>query len=93
MSEFGPIKITELSEQPNSVGTKYDDYYYPLNILALSKSRYDIFMDKDLSSFSKNQLILTFDPAEWDNFTFNRYLEYASQGGTLVIINSERQQF
>ena len=58
--EFGPIKITELLEQPNSIGTKYDDYYYPLNILALSKSRYDIFMDMDLSSFSKKQLILTF---------------------------------
>ena len=50
-------------------------------------------MDKDLSSFSKKQLILTFDPGEWDNFTFNRYLEYASQGGTLVIINSEPNNF
>ena len=93
IAEFGPIKITELLEQPNSIGTKYDDYYYPLNILALSKSRYDIFMDKDLSSFSKKQLILTFDPAEWDNLTFNRYLEYASQGGTLVIVNSEPNNF
>ena len=93
IAEFGPIKITELLERPNSIGTKYDDYYYPLNILALSKSRYDIFMDMDLSSFSKKQLILTFDPAEWDNFTFNRYLEYASQGGTLVIINSEPDSF
>jgi hypothetical protein len=89
IAEFGPIKITKSLERPNSIGTKYNDYYYPLNILALSKSKYDIFMDTDLSSFSKKELVLTFDPVQWDNFTFNRYLEYASQGGTLVIINSD----
>ena len=93
IADFGPIKITKLLERPISIGTKYDDYYYPLNILALSKSRYDIFTDMDLSSFSKKQIILTFDPTEWDNFTFNRYLEYASQGGTLVIISSEPDSF
>jgi hypothetical protein len=93
IAEFGPIKIAKLLERQYGIGTKYDDYYYPLNILALSKSRYDIFMDTDLSSFSKKQLILAFDPAEWDNLTFNRYLEYARQGGTLVIINSDPDNF
>jgi hypothetical protein len=91
--EFGPIKIAKLLERPYSIGTEYSDYYYPVNILALSNSTYDIFMDTDLTSFTKKLLILTFDPSEWDDFTFNRYLEYVSQGGTLVVINSGSDNF
>ena len=91
--EFGPIKIAKLLEGPYSIGTKYSHYYYPLNILALSNSSYDIFMDTDLTSFSKKLLILTFDPSEWDDFTFKRYLEYVSKGGTLVVINSDSNNF
>jgi hypothetical protein len=87
--EFGAIKTGNISTQDyNGVGTKYDDYYYPLSILALSKSKYDIFMDKDLSAFSKKNIVLASDPLDWDDNTFNRYLEYVGKGGTLVVMNS-----
>jgi hypothetical protein len=87
--EFGPIKIGNLSEQKYGGVTRYNQYYYPLSIIALSKMGYDIFLDADLSAFSKKQLVLTFDPSEWDDKTFNRYLEYVRKGGVLVVMNSD----
>jgi hypothetical protein len=87
--EFGPVKIGQLSEQISSDRSKYDEYYYPLSIVALSKSGYDIFMDEDLSALSKKQLILTFDPLTWDDTTFNKYLEYVGKGGTIVVMDSD----
>lgn len=87
--EFGLIKIGNLSEKSYGGVAKYSNYYYPLTILALSTSGYDIFTDQDLSALSKKEIILTFDPSDWHNNTFNRYLEYVNKGGTLVVINSD----
>jgi hypothetical protein len=87
--EFGPIKISNVSGEIFSNETKYNPYYYPLSILALSKSRYDMFTDQDLSALSKKQLMLTFDPLNWDDSTYNRYLDYVRKGGTLVVFNSD----
>jgi hypothetical protein len=87
--EFGPIKIGNLSEQKHGDMARYNQYYYPLSIIALSKFGYDMFMDTDLSAFSKKQLVLTFDPSHWDDTTFNRYIEYVSKGGTVVVMDSD----
>src|SRR6185503_9071576 len=88
--EFGAINTGNKSTQDyNGVGTKYDNYYYPLSILALSKSKYDIFMDKDLSAFSKKNIVIASDPLDLDDNTFNRYSEYVDKGGTVVVMNSQ----
>lgn len=34
-------------------------------------------------------LILPFDPQNWDDIKFNKYLDYVREGGTLVVINSD----
>ena len=41
---------------------KYKKHYYPLSMLALSKAKYGAFVDGDLSAFSKEYVILPFDP-------------------------------
>jgi len=86
--EFGPIKIGNVTEIFSNI-TKYNSYYYPLSILGLSKNKYDMFTDQDLSALSKRQLILTFDPLNWDDPTYNSYLDHVRKGGTLVVFNSD----
>jgi hypothetical protein len=87
--EFRPIKIGSLSVPEKEIHdkTKYYDYYYPVSLLALSKSRYDIFRDSDSSVFSKDVIIIP-DTFKFDDSTFNSYLEYVRAGGTLIVINS-----
>ena len=87
--EFGPIKIGNLSERKDGDITPYNQYYYPLSIIALSKFGYDTFIDTDLSALSKRQLVLTFDPSQWDDTTFNKYIEYVGKGGTVVVMDSD----
>jgi hypothetical protein len=67
---------------------EYYNFYFPLNILALSKAKYDIFKDNDLSVFSKKTIIVP-DALRIDNYTLNMYKEYVRTGGTLVVINSD----
>ena len=67
---------------------EYYNFYFPLNILALSKAKYDIFKDNDLSVFSK-KIIIVPDALKIDNHTLNMYKEYVRTGGTLVVINSD----
>jgi hypothetical protein len=69
-------------------GSKYYDYYYPLTILASSNSRYDIFSNNDTSVFSKKAIVLP-DTLIHDNATLSRYIDYAREGGTLIIVNSQ----
>jgi len=88
-AEFGPIKIGRVSDYPQKISekTKYENYY-PLSLLALSNSRYDIFGDNDLSAFSKD-IIIRSDSLKIDNSTFNKYLDYVNGGGRLIVINSD----
>ncbi len=87
--EFGAIRTGNLSKQRHSgVETNYDSYYYPLSILALSNSKYDIFTAKDLSAFSKKNIVIASDPLQLDDNTANKYLEYLDNGGTVFVMNS-----
>ena len=98
-AEFSPPKIGTISDplhrtSSHEMGShydKYDYYYYPLSILALSKIKYDIFMDTDLSSLTKKVVILAFDPSktDWNDDMFRRYIEYVKGGGTIVVITPE----
>lgn len=87
--EFEPVKIGSIYDSTQKIyeATKYYDYYYPLSLLALSNTRYDIFSNDDLSAFS-NDVILTSDNLKLDNVTYNKYLEYVRTGGKLIAINS-----
>jgi len=92
--EFAPIKTWNISlpslESYNK--SKYYNYYYPLNILALSKANYSVFKDNDLSALS-NKIIFIPDTLKVDNSTYNRYREFCSTGGILVIINHNSSNF
>ena len=87
--EFKPLKIGTVYDYLQNIhkGIKYYDYYYPLSLLALSKSSYDIFTDKDSSVFSKH-VILVSDSLKDDNVTFKKYLDFVREGGTLIVVNS-----
>jgi len=87
--EFGPLKIARVDTVPSQSynDTRYYGFYYPLSLLALSETSYDIFNDDDLSAFSKDVIVIS-DPLNIDEDRFNIYLNYVRTGGTLVIINS-----
>ena len=87
--EFGPLKIAKVDTVPsqNYNETRYYGFYYPLSLLALSETPYDIFNDDDLSAFSKDIIVIS-DPLNIDEDRFNIYLNYVRAGGTLIIINS-----
>ena len=90
-AQFKPLKIGNVSNSPEEIynKSKYYDYYYPLSLLALSRSKYNIFNSSDLSAFSKN-IIITPDAMRLDNSTYSRYLDYVNKGGTLIVINSNQ---
>lgn len=93
------------SYEKSSLRERYYHHYYPLSALALSKLGYNTFMDGDLSVFSKKIIILTSDPIletkgtrgkqenQKEKFVteheFNRYLEFAKLGGTLIVIDPD----
>ena len=83
--EFTPPQLTILSSSAQHIyeKNKYFDYYYPLSFLALSKSRYDIFSDNDLSVFSKDMIVMP-ETVKFDK----RYMDYLNAGGKLIVINS-----
>jgi len=86
--EFGPIKVGRVSDYSQKINEKTEyENYYPLSLLALSKSRYDIFRDNDLSAFSKDTIIRS-DELKIDNSTFDKYLDYVNEGGRLIVINT-----
>jgi len=88
--EFKPLKIGTVTDNSQKVseGSEYYNYYYPLSLLALSKSSYDIFSDSDSSVFSKHVIVVP-DSLNYNNDTLQRYLEYVRQGGTLILVNSQ----
>jgi hypothetical protein len=92
IAEFKPIKIGQISDTENKrfqVETNYH-HYYPLSSLALSNSGYETFVDGDFSSLSKKTIILTWDPMENSLDNYNKYLEFVRKGGTLVVINTDK---
>src|SRR5439155_10845449 len=57
--------------------------YYPVSALALSKIKYETFLDDDPSFFSKNNIVLTFDPPD-----IKDYLDFIKRGNSLVVLNT-----
>lgn len=107
--QFGSLKTGYVSDsfvksyEKASMQETYYHHYYPLSALALSKLKFDTFMDGDLSVFSKKIIVLTSDPTLeikemrgteenqkgklMSEREFNRYLEFAKSGGTLIVID------
>ena len=92
-SEFQPIilgQISQLQEQSYSpYQTLYYKHYYPLSILALSRMKYDSFIDGDTSAFSRKYVILPFDISLEQENEASKYLEFVNKGGNLVVMNSD----
>ena len=85
--EFKPLEIGTISDSEIQLKSKnYDNYL--LSLLALTKFKYDIFADSDLSIFSKD-IIFTSDSIVLDEPTYNKYLAFARTGGTVVALNSD----
>ena len=92
-SEFRPIIVGHLRDSESSSHRGYQkmsyDHYYPLSTLALSKIKYDTYLDGDLAAFSKRYVVIPFDKVpDRDNEAIN-YLEFASKGGNLIVINPD----
>jgi len=85
-----PLRMGSISKQPPEISdkTKYYNYYYPLSILALSKSSYDVFSESDASVFSKHVIVVP-GSLRYDNVTLQSYLDYVRKGGTLILIHSQ----
>ena len=85
ITEFKPLNIG-ITSALNTEYIKFDsqqnynNYYYSVSALALSKIRYDIFAENDFSAFSKRNVILTSDPVNADT-----YLEFAKKGGNIIV--------
>jgi hypothetical protein len=94
-SEFQPIKIgsiSQLTEQSFASYEKekmYPNHYFPLSILALSKIRYDTFLDGDMSAFSKKYVVLPYDVPTYEITKIGDYLEFIDNGGNLIVMNSD----
>jgi hypothetical protein len=88
--EFKPVKIGTVSNYPQKIDnqTKYYNYYYPLSLLALSNSSYDVFSSSDSSVFSKDVIFVS-DSLKYDNVTLKEYLDYVREGGTLIVVESQ----
>ncbi|HKX20366.1 MAG TPA: hypothetical protein VJM74_01710, partial [Nitrososphaeraceae archaeon] len=88
--QFKPLKVGKIAENPQEIheASNFYDYYYPLTLLALSKSNYDVFSASDPSAFSK-PVVFVPDSLIYDNATLQNYLDYVTKGGTLVLINSK----
>jgi hypothetical protein len=94
IAEFQPLKVGRVPSLPEKNYQKefYRNHYYLLTMLALSKSKYDTFIDDDFSAFSKKNVILPFDPPEKENENNdngNGYLEFVKRGGTLIVIDGK----
>ena len=58
IAEFKPIEIGQMQPQPYENDSLHFEHYYPLNMLALSKSNYETFIEGDHSVFSKKIIVL-----------------------------------
>jgi hypothetical protein len=87
---FKPLEIASVSDysQDDHEGIKYYNYYYPLSLVALSKSNYDTFSNSDPSVFTKDVIIVP-DSLLHDIARLKQYLDYVQAGGKLIIANSQ----
>ena len=87
--KFGPFGLAKIDNSADLLDrkTKFVNSY-PVSSVALSGSKYSTFAEDDYSVFSKNIILLPFDPENWSDTTFNNYLNYVRSGGTLVVSNS-----
>jgi hypothetical protein len=92
-SEFQPIRVGQIdTEHPYPRYQKiYYEHYYPLSLLALSKIKYDAHAEGDLSAFSKKYVVLPFDKSSYKENEASTYMEYVSNGGNLIVINSDNK--
>jgi hypothetical protein len=94
-SEFQPIilgQIPTVGERSYPLHQKiYYQHYYPLNTLALSKIKYDAYIDGDLSAFSNKYVVLPFDKTPHQKNEAITYLEFVNNGGNLIVINSDNK--
>lgn len=92
-SEFRPIIFGHLRESESNSHWGYQkmsyDHYYPLSALALSKVKYDTYLDGDLAAFSKRYVVIPFDKVPDRKNEAIDYLEFAGKGGNLIAINSD----
>ena len=87
--EYMPVKIWSISDSSQEINKfKNYEYNYPLSLLALSKSGYDVFTEDDFSMFAKSTIIVP-DSLNLEDSATNRYLDYVHAGGILVVINSD----
>jgi len=85
VAEFEPLKLG--IGTPSFIDVK-NQYYYPISALALSNIKYKTIEERDLSKFSTNNIILTFDPSIDES---SKYLEFVKMGGTLTILNTNKK--
>jgi hypothetical protein len=94
-TEFKPIILGQMSEAAQHSNRPYQKIYYqdyyPHNILALSKIKYDAYIDGDLSAFSNKYVVLPFDKAPYQKNEAIKYLEFVNNGGNLIVINSDNK--
>jgi hypothetical protein len=98
---IGKIPESEFDQVKQEV---YRNHYYPLSMLALSGiNKYNTFVEGDSSAFSSKYVILPLPSApnsyhgynnsghreDWSyNLDVRKYLEFAREGGTLVIMHT-----
>ena len=94
-SEFQPMKIGQIPDVSDHSYIPYQklyyQHYYPLSLLALSQTKYDAYIEGDLSAFSKEYVVLPFDKEPYQKNETSKYLEYVGKGGNLIVINSNNK--
>ena len=90
--EYGQLRVASISESIYENKNNFIDFYYPLSVLALSKNQYDLYTDNDFSPLSKKRILLTFDPLTQSEFNYDRYLQYAKNGGMLIVLDSDNSK-
>jgi hypothetical protein len=100
IAEFKPIKLGNVFPKSDKKEDTYYQHYYPLSMLALSKIAYNTYIEGDLSAFSKEYVIIPFDPPSRDSKLSSAsslgsdsandsiYLDYVRNGGNLIVIDS-----
>ena len=83
-AEFKPLIIGRTSNAIHELDVNpIYSQYYPVSALALSKIKYETFLDDDPSFFSKSNIVLTFDPPD-----IKDYLDFIKRGNSLVVLNT-----
>jgi hypothetical protein len=82
-----PSNISLVIPQADYLKNSNFSYQYPLEMCALSQLSYTLNVEKTFDLRDYSTIIITQDPR--DNETFNSYLQWAKNGGNLVVLNSQ----